>query len=785
MATVMEAFDAQMMDYHYDSDVQMQPSHEGWFQDEALMEDDGQQIHGETQSNNTEYEAVEIDMEENYTEDGQNPEYEMADESVDYPVGGVDEEDDIVADESNPQEVNVSTVTSFQVSAEVLTPASTFSSLHEPHSQQQEASSSSFDSSHIGGATGFSETASAVLPVQTDPETEVPVASVADATQVESVAIAHDDRTIVSADEEQVAIESADHIRQSVEAGETWQGASQEAPASAYEQAQTNEETLVNEGGSHSLDEENRAGDGLSSEAHAQEFVGEELVDEHVPLHQSAELTTTTTTILHTVAAAAESSQPAEQHEAEATQDSLVSETTLEPPPGILLSFSSSGQQEVCLFTQPNYPESSTSAAAAHPHRILFEQSPALYYEPLSTVFEVLRHDETVSSIGDFSHSELVLDAYELQLTVSEDNIFARETSLYDLNQLHLGSDFAGPLRLRLQATSPRFIIRYRLLQEQIYRLDLAAQDYGDGEKEPEQYEGHGTVEDHSADQIPQAEGTTAHAEELTTAENTVEELNHDYDEEGDAQEQEEQDENDDHDGSETLTSNGTTEDIAHVEASHDQQTGRDATEQEEVIEALALAQDNDNQPNAIERGGDLAEASNANLLINENEGTETYEDQGGSVANADPDDGSDSASNHEQGSEIPEPTAEHENSHAEEADLPTKDPEEEGTANEVDKPDSVNETEEDLQNISENGDEDSLEQSDYADDWDDTFEEDEGLDTTFEEPEGQEIVAGDSNVTLSSKSSKRSIDEVDGEDTNDEVLSEMESPGSKRLRTA
>ncbi|KAK1232497.1 hypothetical protein PQX77_004348 [Marasmius sp. AFHP31] len=769
MATVMEAFDAQMMDYHYDSDVQMQPSHDVWFQDEALMEDDGQQIHGETQSNNTEYEAVEIDMEENYTEDGQNPEYEMADEGVDYPVGGVDEEDVIVADESNPPEVNVGTVTSFQVSAEVLTPASTFSSLHEPHSQQQEASGSSFDSSHISGsASGFSETASAAPPVQTDPETEVPVASVADATLVESVVIAHDVRTIVSVDEEQVAVEPADHIRRSVEAGETLQGANQETPAFVYEQSQTNEESLVNEGGSHSLDEENRAGDGLSSESHAQEFVGEEHVDEHhVPLHQNAELTTTTTTIPHTAAAAAESSQPAEQHEAEATQDSLVSDTTLEPPPGILLSFSSSDQQEVCLFTQPNYPESSTSAAA-HPHRILFEQSPALYYEPLSTVFEVLRQDETVSSIGDFSHSELGLDAYELQLTVSEDNIFARETSLYDLHQLHVGSDLAGPLRLRLQTTSPRFIIRYRLLQEQIYRLDLAAQDYGDGGKEPEHYEGHGTVEDHSADQIPQAEGTTeeAHAEELTIAENNVEELNHDYDEEGDAQEQEEQDENDDHDGSETLTSNGTTEEIAHVEVSHDQQIGPEAKEQEEVIEELALAQDNDNEHNA------LAEAPNANLPTNEE--TEAYEDQDGSVANADPDDGSD----HDQGSEIPEPIGEDENSDAEEADLPSKDQEVEATANEANDADSVNETEEGLQNISENGDEDSLEQSDYADDWDDTFEEDEGLDTTFEEPEGQELVAGGSNITLSSKSSKRSIDEVDGEGTNDEVLSEMESPG-------
>lgn len=46
---------------------------------------------------------------------------------------------------------------------------------------------------------------------------------------------------------------------------------------------------------------------------------------------------------------------------------------------------------------------------------------------------------------------------------------------MHDLNVLHDGSDFTGPLRIHLRSAIPRFILRYRLLQEQISRLDLAA----------------------------------------------------------------------------------------------------------------------------------------------------------------------------------------------------------------------------------------------------------------------------------------------------------------------
>jgi hypothetical protein len=52
--------------------------------------------------------------------------------------------------------------------------------------------------------------------------------------------------------------------------------------------------------------------------------------------------------------------------------------------------------------------------------------------------------------------------------------VHAREISLHDLNVLHHGLELIGPLRLRLRTALPRFINRYRSLQSQVTRLDVA-----------------------------------------------------------------------------------------------------------------------------------------------------------------------------------------------------------------------------------------------------------------------------------------------------------------------
>ncbi|KAG6327904.1 hypothetical protein ID866_11185 [Astraeus odoratus] len=159
----------------------------------------------------------------------------------------------------------------------------------------------------------------------------------------------------------------------------------------------------------------------------------------------------------------------------------------VDPPPTVLLSVGPSSEALFHLFNRPVLEASSGStpsqeggSSAANGHRLLLESNPTLYYEPLSSVFDALRQDDDLLSYTPHSfEGELVLDAYDLQLAVSEDNIHSREISLHDLNVLHDGSDFAGPLRLRLTATTPRFIFRFYALQEQIQRLNSSADREG------------------------------------------------------------------------------------------------------------------------------------------------------------------------------------------------------------------------------------------------------------------------------------------------------------------
>ncbi|THV08016.1 hypothetical protein K435DRAFT_772330 [Dendrothele bispora CBS 962.96] len=166
--------------------------------------------------------------------------------------------------------------------------------------------------------------------------------------------------------------------------------------------------------------------------------------------------------------------------EAEYSQDphEISDGVYIDPPPAVLLTLTLADHRDVCLFNQPAQTETSTSDGTINSYELLLQEYPTLYYEPLSKVFDAFRNDNFISQLVDLTHAELVLDAYDLQLVVSEDNIFARETSLHDLNVLHDYSDISGPLRLRLQSVTPRFITRYRSLQGQMTRLNIANEDY-------------------------------------------------------------------------------------------------------------------------------------------------------------------------------------------------------------------------------------------------------------------------------------------------------------------
>ncbi|GJE86972.1 hypothetical protein PsYK624_030550 [Phanerochaete sordida] len=153
----------------------------------------------------------------------------------------------------------------------------------------------------------------------------------------------------------------------------------------------------------------------------------------------------------------------------------------IEPPPAVLLSLSTSSQRvECCMFNQPHAdsraqsPSAHASSSTTPDLALLLSQRPTLYYEPLSNVFEALRQDETINSLSELVDGEMIIEAYDLDLRITEDNIHTGEVTIHELNILHDGIDLTGPLRLRLSAV-PRFITRYHALRDQVAQLSLEA----------------------------------------------------------------------------------------------------------------------------------------------------------------------------------------------------------------------------------------------------------------------------------------------------------------------
>ncbi|KAF9257779.1 hypothetical protein L218DRAFT_84418 [Marasmius fiardii PR-910] len=469
MAAIMESFDAQMMDYHNDGDVQMHTTHETWFQ-EATMEDDGLQLHGETHSSSTEFEDVEIDMEENPLDSAQNPEYEMVDEDggVDYPVGDVDEDDVIVHDISHSSEASANNILEFNPPTDPST--SSFSQGHAL--PRQEPSLTLFGTSQLGGDgidVADNHDTSPTIETETLNHADLPPSEPFQASAVEDIggtSPANEVATETSTDFAEVRVSpelagsftQTEQIEQGTEDRDGLPTTNQvEAPT--VESSQFHAESAADHdhhsfsgAGSHevSSNEEVFVG-GFPEEETEDSFHEDENEAGAVPTQHGHNSETDFTQVDQN-----ESVIPTTQKDSFEPSEAAA----LDPPPGVLLSFSHADHPEVCLFSQPNQPE--TSSAAGHSYKLVFEDNSSLYYEPLSALFDAFRQSEFITTSYDVSLSELAIDAFDLQLVISEDNIFSRETSLYDLHQLHDGSGFSGPLRLRLQSSTPRFIITRR-----------------------------------------------------------------------------------------------------------------------------------------------------------------------------------------------------------------------------------------------------------------------------------------------------------------------------------
>ncbi|GAA5990203.1 hypothetical protein JCM10908_005873 [Rhodotorula pacifica] len=134
----------------------------------------------------------------------------------------------------------------------------------------------------------------------------------------------------------------------------------------------------------------------------------------------------------------------------------------------------------------------------------------ALYYEPVEKLVQTLR--ETLPEL-DGEADELVLDFEDLGITIGEDNIYARQASLFDFDRLHLGCQIPNRLHARIYA-QPRFASGFNALAQHIASTyspsaseeggqplegegDEMQENIGEGEEEDEEEEGAGIADDY------------------------------------------------------------------------------------------------------------------------------------------------------------------------------------------------------------------------------------------------------------------------------------------------
>ncbi|KAH7919898.1 hypothetical protein BV22DRAFT_1199263 [Leucogyrophana mollusca] len=443
----VETYDTQMLDFVNDMDVPMAGSE--FFPDASMDQD----AHGSLYADN---ESVEVDME---TYEGENVEYEMADETAEYNHHGGEPLDVEVYDASHP------------------------------HSPQPQVDLPVPDTEHPSFSSPvFSDTLTPVVGEVSSNDHEAPSTSEPPPTTTTlsvpsdtSPLVPHQNPVSSSAEAREGVSDSASSLLEGYSTHQTVDpepGRIQEGPVPDQSNLPSGEENTSINGDASAQPQEPNLTRAESPAPAGAPLISEEQVDaRHHPI---------------TVNDLQREEYSAEQDTADPHE--ISDGVYIEPPPAVLVTIRSSGESEFCLFNQP-HPESSPRSPSAdvdepeserHVASLLLQHRPTLYYEPLSSVFDALRQEDIINHISDGLEGELVIDAYDLQLVISEDNVYAREISLHDLNILHDGSDLAGPLRIQLRSSVPRFILRYHLLQDQISRLNLVV-DITDGENREEE----------------------------------------------------------------------------------------------------------------------------------------------------------------------------------------------------------------------------------------------------------------------------------------------------------
>jgi hypothetical protein len=499
----MDSFDAPMLDYSGDSDVHMHTtvsSPKPWPQSETIMEEDVHPVHFPNPfPSHPPQQDVEIDMDDYYNE---NVEYEMADGEVEAPDTELVDVDVYDA----PRE------DAFLASA----PVAHSTNLTTQNPEPRKSAENHFSPSDIGVSTDHIPAVSdpePLLPKSAEPERLTPTLPQEAVVQDRDIDSSHDTAAVTlqtDAPPLQVVLEDPrsgggasaafeGHADLSAGVDSTSHKVDASQPLDDSEQKNGPESSTTERESSASVLQDVTPRPVVEEPPHQAETQEDES-DEGVRVHHESHENSVPEPALDSTETGEPPRGIAESHEAKGGDNDDPHEISegvyIEPPPPVLIELPSSLDQSICtLFNTPAHlpsddTEGNASSTAAS-YIVLLQNRPTLYYETLNDVFDALREEERIQSMTEFIDGEMVLDAHDLQLVVSEvifthlmsvfcayshkkDNVHAREISLHDLNVLHDGLGLTGPLRLQLRTVLSRFICRYRSLQSQVTRFRVS-----------------------------------------------------------------------------------------------------------------------------------------------------------------------------------------------------------------------------------------------------------------------------------------------------------------------
>jgi len=394
-----------MLDYPTDHDIQMHPSSsDQWFPDESKMEEDGPVFKSENFSDAKNEEDllsmtadnyaegnistdIEVDMEPFHDHD--NDEYEMQDD--DLYSGSREETLDI--------EVHDASLTE--------TPSMTTFEVAQNHTQYI----SSVEQDELHTHTSPSENPTIALPESFQPP-DTPIVGNTSDFAGEIISLTEDLTTVHTSQHEASVIETA----------------SSHLPETVAEHVADKEEVQHVELDHHSViepqDSSGTTETAFDLTEHAEEVAPEyppqEPVDYNIQQPREDEENASHHLSAHDqehnnqtdVAHSPSANTSGDPHE--------ISEGVyIDPPPPVLLSLVSEDQFDHSLFNDSDESKAS-SGSDSLTERVFLRHMPTLYYEPLSSVFEALREDHFIQAHFGTSESELVLEAVDLELTLSE-----------------------------------------------------------------------------------------------------------------------------------------------------------------------------------------------------------------------------------------------------------------------------------------------------------------------------------------------------------------------------